>query len=262
MGVGLSEVDSTIVDEICRERATSASVYANAVDLSGYEFWETYQYAGINEAVTNCWYWQLGYWVVEDVVDTVAACNSGSNSVFTSPVKRLSSVSFALGRQSRVNRSVRSIGRGFGRVRRRTDEDKPGYVLSAMDGLAEPCTGRLCNDDIDVIHFNVVVIVSAEAVLPFMERLCSAKEHKFSGFWGRQQEQVFKHNQISILESSWRPVDAESVNHRFYRYGEDAAVELELICEYIFDKAGYDRIKPESIKKALQSEDQTAQTIR
>lgn len=260
-GMRFSKVESTIVDELCRQKSTAGSVYANPVDVSGYEFWKTYEYAGISEAAKDCWYWQLGYWVIEDVIDTIAACNSGSSSVFTSPVKRLSRVSFNLGLEGRGGRSARRRVRAYGGLRRsttrRSNEDKPMYVLSATDGLAEPCTGRLCNDDIDVVHFNVVVLVSAEAVLPFMDELCSAKQHRFSGFLGQEQEQVFKHNQISILESSWSAVDPESMGHRYYRYGEDAVVELDLICEYVFNKAGYDEIKPESIKVSLQAEDQT-----
>ena len=251
-----SKVESTIVDELCRQKATSGLVYANPVGVSGYEFWKTYEYAGMSEAVKACWYWQLGYWVIEDVIDTIAACNSGSGSVFTSPVKRLSNVSFNLGGEGRRGRSAR--GRRFGRPMRRTNEDQPTYVLSAMGGLAQPCTGRFCDDDIDVIHFNVVVLVSAEAILPFMDELCSAKKHPFSGFFGQEQEQIFEHNQISILESSWSPVEPESMAHRYYRYGEDAVVELDLICEYIFNKVGYDAIKPEVIKASLQAEDQTS----
>jgi len=32
---------------------------------------------------------------------------------------------------------------------------------------------------------------------------------------------------------------------------------LELICEYIFSKEGYEEIKPESVKKTLAAEDTT-----
>ena len=37
--------------------------------------------------------------------------------------------------------------------------------------------------------------------------------------------------------------------HKLYRYGEAAAVRLDLICEYIFKKDGYDEIKPETIEE-------------
>lgn len=230
----LSEVDATITDVLCREKAESAFVYTNPADLSGYEFWEGYEYTGMSVAVEDCWYWQLAYWMIEDVIDTIDALNSGSNSVFTSPVKRLLDVNFTA-----------SGGAG------KKTAARPSYVLTIEKGLTKPHTGRFCNDDIDVVHFNVVVIVSTKAVFPFMQQLCSAKQHKFRGFPGKEQEQVFKHNQITILESNIRSIDRKDTTHNFYRYGEDAVVELDLICEYIFYKNGYDEIKPESVKKLL-----------
>jgi hypothetical protein len=232
-----NEVNATITDVLCREKAESASVYANPADLSGYEFWEGYEYTGMDTAVEDCWYWQLGYWVIEDIIDTIDALNSSSNSVFTSPVKRLLGISFAVSDKRMVRAGKKSSA--------------PSYVASIEEALTEPHTGRFCNDDIDVVHFNVVVVVSTKAVLPFMQQLCSAKQHKFRGFSGEEQEQVFKHNQITVLESNIRSVDREDTNHAPYRYGEDAVVELDLICEYIFNKNGYDEIKPESIKESL-----------
>jgi hypothetical protein len=243
--LSLSEVDATIMDVLCRERAQSAFVYANPADLSGYEFWEKYEYIGMDTAVEDCWYWQLAYWVIEDVIDTIDALNSGSNSVFTSPVKRLLDVDFAA--------SDKGTGRGAASDRETGKKAavRPGYVLSIEEAFTEPHTGRFCNDDIDVVHFNVVVVISAKAVLPFMRQLCSAKQHKFRGSSGEEREQVFKHNQITVLKSNIRPVDRGDATHNFYRYGEDAVVELDLICEYIFNKNGYDEIKPESVKESL-----------
>jgi hypothetical protein len=232
----LSEVDATITDVLCREKARSALVYANPTDLSGYEFWEEYEYTGMDTAVEDCWYWQLAYWTIEDIFDTIDALNSGSNNVFTSPVKRLLDVSFAV--------SNKEIGGKAVAV-------KPSYVLSIKEVLTDPHTGRFCNDDIDVVHFNVVVVVSTKAVLPFMQQLCSAKQHKFRGFSGEEQEQVFKHNQITVLESNIKSIDRKDTAHNLYRYGEDAVVELNLVCEYIFNKNGYDEIKPESVKELL-----------
>lgn len=253
-----------IIDALCRARAESASIYANPANLSGYVFWEKYDYAGMDAAVKDCWYYQLAYWIIEDVNDTIDAMNSGSNSVFTSPVKRLLGVWFAPS-------SVIATGHYTGREA--MTRDKPSYVLSIRDGLTDPWTERTCNDDIDVMHFNIGVVVSAKAILPFMQQLCSAKEHKFKGWDGKGQEQIFKHNQITILESKIGPIarggaEYEGTGGRYeyeqgsgaygyedkeihghYRYGEDAVVELELICEYVFNKKGYDEIKPELVKK-------------
>jgi hypothetical protein len=251
----LNDVEATIIDEICRQKAESASVYANPAGLSGYDFWGEYKYdVGRKETIEDCWYHQLAYWVIEDVVDTIGAMNSGSNSVLTSPVKRLLRVGFTASQGT-----YRDYGR-LGSVRgttQKTKGDRPSYVLSIGQGLTESCTGRYCNDDIDVVHFNVVVVVSAKAVLPFMKELCSGKQHKFKGFSGDEQERPFKHNQITILESNIRSIDREDQTHSFYRYGDESVVELDLICEYVFNKKGYDEIKPESVKTALTGQAKT-----
>ncbi len=239
-----SEADATIRDVICRAKAESGYVYANPTDLSGYEYWGGYKYAGMDEAVKDCWYYQLAYWIIEDIVATIDALNSGSDSVFTSPVKRLLRVSFAIG------------GGGSWGYDGRLAGDKPSYVFSSDQGqdptgqtLTISCTARVSDDDIDVVHFNVGVVVSTKAILPFMRELCSAKQHKFKG-WKSEDTlpQPFEHNQITILETNIWPVSQGDEIRSLYRYGEDAVVELDLICEYIFNKEGYDEIKPESVK--------------
>lgn len=259
-GMGRANVvRTTIVDGICKERAKSASVYGNPLDVGGYEFWGDYQYAGSEEAVGDCWYYQLANWVIEDVFATIEKMNSGSSSVFTSPVKRFLGVHFSAdkmgSKRSAGYGGVYGGGRGAMNIRQSTD--KPSYVLSMEEGLAEPCTGRISNEDFDVIHFNVVTVVSTKSIFPFMRQLCSAKEHKFKGFSGKEPEETFKHNQISILEERIIPIDREDPSHQLYRYGEDAVVELDLVCEYIFNRGGYDAIKPESIKTTLAGEDTT-----
>ena len=233
----LSEQDAIIVDVLCREKAETAFVYANPMDVSGYGLWEEYNYAGMDTAVEDCWYWQLAYWIIEDVFKTIEASNSGSNNVFTSPVKRLMRIGFSAPDQP--------IGK---------NPPKPRYVLTAKETLTIPYTGRFCDDNIDVVHFNVVVLVSAKAVMPFMKQLCSAKEHEFKGFSGTEELRRFKHNQITILKSEIKPINRQAQNHEYYRYGEDAVVELNLICEYIFNKNGYDEIKPKSVRKTLGEE--------
>jgi len=245
------DVKDSIIDELCQQKALSASVYANPADLSGYKFWSNFEYVGRDEAVEDCWFWQLGYWIYEDVFDTIKALNYRSNSVFTSPVKRLLSISFA---ESDVAR------RG---VRKTVSADRPNYVLSSEDGLVNrPLTGRVSDEDIDVVHFKIEGLVSAKAVLLFMKQLCSEKEHKFRGFFGEQEEAIFSHNQITILESNIESLDPKDPdyekNHGYYCYGEDAVVKLDLVCEYIFNKKSYDEIKPKSVKGEEPEEEKSA----
>ncbi len=240
--------DSLIREELCLEKARAGTVYANISDLSGYNYWKNYTYeTGMNQSVEDSWYWQLGYWIIEDVFETIKSVNAGSTEVLSSPVKRLIGVSFS------------DVLAGGGS---KADEQLPSYVLSLEEGLAFPCTGRISNDDIDVVHFNVVVIVSAQGVMPFMEALYSAKEHSFKGFDGTGAEQVFKHNQITIVESIMGPVERDDSDNELYRYGEEAVVELQLTCEYILNKKAHSQIKPESVKETLGESEKKEKTSR
>jgi hypothetical protein len=229
---------SRIVDEICMARAKLVSVYGNPSSIGGYDFWKTYQYTSINDSVKDCWYWQIGYWIIEDVFSTVSSMNAGSANVLSSPVKRIEGVGFV------APDALMSIGGVAGKG----TQEKPKYVTKPEEQLTESFTGRVSNDDIDVVHFGVVVALNSKAIIPFMRELCGAKEHKFTGFTGQEPERVFKHNQITILESRVKPVNAKSIDNQYYRYGNDSVVEVELVCEYIFNKKGYEAIKPELVK--------------
>ncbi|MHC4842514.1 MAG: hypothetical protein ACYTEE_01800 [Planctomycetota bacterium] len=232
---------SEIRDVYFIDRAKSISVYTNPSSFSGYTFWENYDFPGKDKAVTDCWYWQIAHWITEDVFATVEAINYGSNSIFTSPVKRIMNVDF----KSSAGFLTTITFRGSSKT---SSSSMPKYVSSLTDAFVQPFTARVSNGELDVVHFNVSVIVSAKAVPRFMQELCGAKEHTFSGFSGTEEKKVFKHNQITILQAQVNAFDTAAPEHQNYRYGEDAVVRVDLICEYIFVKAGYDEIKPEVVK--------------
>jgi hypothetical protein len=253
-------INSLILDQLCEARAKSLLVYVNPADIADYDYWTTFTYEGKDEAVKNCWYHQLGYWVIKDVFDTVAAMNAGHENVLTAPVKRIESISFTMGlkRPRGGGGGVFRGGRGRRSSSQNKDEntDKPTYVRTEQDGLTESCTGRYCDDNINVVHFNVAFVVNAADVMPLMDELCSGKDHRFKGYpYGRQPEQTFKHNQITILESKIGFVNPEALSHRYYRYGPGNAIELELICEYLFKKKGYESILPQPVKDTLAGKD-------
>jgi hypothetical protein len=233
---GAADVER-ITEEFCQSRARNATVYASPASISGYIFWQQFQYTKIEDAVKDCWFWQLGSWIIEDVLDTVGKMNSASSNVFGSPVKRIVYTGFTP--------SGKGKAAGSGQV----PQDRPKYITKPGDMLAESYTGRTSNADIDVVQFSVVVVVSPEGALPFMKELCSAKEHRFYGYKGQGPEQVFKHNQISVLQSRIRPVVVTDTRHRRYRYGPEPIMELELVCEYVFNKKGYEGINPEAMIK-------------
>ena len=127
--------------------------------------------------------------------------------------------------------------------------------MAKKDAMTTPCTNRFGDEAIDIVHFNLSVVVRNDYVVSFMKELCTAKEHRFYGYDGQGAEQVLKHNQITILESKIMKVVHRNGRHNLYRYGEDAVVELDLICEYLLDKKGYEAIYPAVVKAYFADEE-------
>ncbi len=246
----MDKVERMIVDELCRVAARKASFYASPPDIAGYEYWgkspagegmseiSVFTYRSIQQSVEACWYWQLGYWIIEDVFRTIGAMNSRCDNVMDCPVKRLMRISFGPGGDDSAGMSA-----------------PPSYVRTPDEGLTLGHTGRICDEQMDIVQFELVVLIDSRSVLPFMDELCSAKEHTFKGWSAEQPVQKFRHNQITVLEVNVNPVNLDtgggtfsSKGHQLYRYGDEAVVEMKLICEYIFERAGYDEVKPEFIK--------------
>jgi len=224
-----------IVDAVCNKRAESVLVYANPNSFGWYGFWENYKYSGLDTAMKDCWHSQVAYWIYEDVVATINKINAGCDCVYTSGVKRLVGVSF-----SRPAEYVDPMKMVF------SGSDELDYVTDNSPGVlgVEPWTGRMCDDDIDVVHFCVSVIVDSKSFMSFIKELCSEKEHRYrEGYSSSGPERIFKHNQITVLESKIESVDRTATQHEYYRYGDSAVVQMSLICEYIFNRSGYDRIR-------------------
>jgi len=250
-----SGTDKAIIDAICNKRAESISVYATPQAFRWYDFWKEYKYPGQKTALEDSWYSQIAYWIYEDVVETIQAMNRGSNSIYTSPVKRLYGVAF--------QEEVKEPDARRSSSRRGTD--MPYYVLEHADQMlgVEPWTGRKSDGNYDVLHFSIGLVVNSRTMMSFIQELCSAKEHSFRvGFKENGDIKTYKHNQITVLKQSFEPIDRESEVHQDYRYGNEAVVSLYLVCEYVFDRTGYDSLKPESIKVLLgQSEKKQEKTV-
>ncbi len=237
-----NEQEATIIDLLCQERAQDISFYMNVHELPGYEFWSNYEYAGIEQGVEDCWRSQLSYWIIEDVIETSDAMNANYPSVMEAPVKRIMRIGFD--------------GSNSGSIRGRSEHIRLArYAQDTEDWLIDSFTSRVSDSTVDVVHFNVQVLIDAGKILPFMKELSSAKTHTFRGWNGTEQEQTFKRNQITVLQSSYQPIERKVGEHEFYRYGENAVVKLDLICEYMFYKDGYEEVKPDIAEQPEEEED-------
>ena len=237
------KISSALLDAICKNRAESICFYSDIRTFRWYDFWEDYEYIGSDAAIEDCWYSQIAYWIYEDIISTIKMVNIYSECVDESPVKRLLGVSF-----------LNPVGDFSNRHRVSVLRDVPSYLTYLDDSPlgVNPFTGRICNNKIDVVHFSIAVIVKSKSVMIFMKELCTGKEHKFrEGYQEDGQEKTFSHNQVTILQSGISPVIPSEEIHEYYRYGSGAVVRLDLICEYIFYRNGYDEIKPRIIKQQL-----------
>ncbi|MHC4950985.1 MAG: hypothetical protein ACYTEU_08380 [Planctomycetota bacterium] len=185
--------------------------------------------------------------------------NGGTNDVLSSPVKRLLGISFA----GPVIAETRNMNARSFRTERNSTRDIPNYItLTLLSNFLDNLpTARIGNEDIDVVHFAVSVLVDSRFVLEFMKELCSEKAHEFyPEFRAEGQPVQSLHNQITILQTDLKVVDKTEPDHALYRYGKGAVIRLDLICEYQFNRSGYDEIKPEAIKKRLGQSDKTSKS--
>ena len=240
-----------MVDALCIARAESISVYANPASFRWYDFWRNFKYEGAESALRDCWNSQIALWIYDDIVKSIQAMNVGSEKVSTSPVKRLLGVSFSGPVQVGGDRTSGMYGMATAAAGR----DNPNYVTAALPSVfltQHPWTNRVGGPDYDVVHFAVSVIIDSRHVLGFIRELCSEKEHTFrEGFEKDGRIIESRHNQITILQSAVHAVDKDSPVHELYRYGDGAAMQLDLVCEYLLNREGYDQIKPDSIKQVL-----------
>jgi hypothetical protein len=253
-------------DAFLKKRASEMALYATAKVFDWYTFWEEYDFVNEETAVEHCWYSQLAFWVYKDVVESVASMNSISSTVFNSDVKRLVGVNFSRDADylKDVRTTVGSARRGGVRKKRNASQDMPEYVVIDEDMRASvggnslgfqinwPFTDRGCDDNIDVIHFSVAVVITADAVFPFIKELCSQKEHVYTGYLKDIKPSTFKRNQITVLKYQQEPVNLIDDDHERFRYGDKAVVKLSLTCEYVFNRSGYDVIKPTSVVKHIE----------
>lgn len=250
-----SVADNPMVSALCTARAERIAMYANPRVFSWYDFWESYQFLGADIALRDCWFAQTAYWIYEDVVATIETMNTGSERVADSPVKRLLGVSF----QHPVSDlptgySPINVPRGMGGLPTGLAGDQPAYILPGMAGplAVIPWTTRTCNEDIDVVHFAVSVIVDSRFTQAFLKELCSSKPHTYrEGFQENGPQRQARHNQITVLANTFSAIDKQSPAHVYYRYGTDAVMRVDLVCEYLFYRKAYDMIKPEPIKVLL-----------
>lgn len=234
-----------------RKRAESMRVYAWPYAFAGYDYGSTLSVTNKDRALAQCWYWQVAYWIQEDIADTIIATNEGAKDELNAPIKRLIAISFSspdaaslirLGRVGGTS-TMGPMSGEMGSGGLAMDPEAPHYYKAGVPDTVCPTgtlTARVSNEDIDVVHFSFGVVMRSSSLMPFIKHLCSEKKHTFRGFDGKAAPQEFVHNQISVLAGTVAPVDLAVDEAMYYRYGDDALYKVNLVCEYVFNRGGYD----------------------
>lgn len=245
-----------VLEALCLSRAQEISVYAHPSAFVWYSFWEKYQFAGENQALQDCWDSQIAYWIYQDIIETIQKMNGTVSTVDKSVVKRLVGIRFSgpvTYEQDRTNMymmmETMSMSSETG------GRDIPNYITPVLfsNFLDYSPTGRVSNEDVDIVHFAVSVLVDNRFVLSFLKELCSEKSHRYRLDFSASGELVEngRHNQITVLQCETTVIDPLSPEHRLYRYGKCAVMQLNLVCEYQFYRKSYDMIKPQPIQQRL-----------
>ena len=241
-----NEESEMIIDAFCKDRALKAKVYAAPTIIPWFDFWRPQQYKFVSQniAVQDCWNSQVAFWIYEDIAQTINQLNGSSRSIMDAPVKRIMGISFtqiADGSQARGSRTTTS------------SIDTPLYVTEQSPSIfvADSFTRRVSDENIDVVHFSLSLILAVNKIPDFMQAISAEKSHTFRGWDGKSQPKECKRNQITILKFDTSPIEHQSANHKYYRYGDNAVVQWTGVCEYIFSRKAYESVMPKSISDKI-----------
>ena len=271
--------EAILIDDLRRNRAGQISVYVSPDSFCCYDYWKNHDGTGDAEAMLmDSWFTQIAAWIEEDVVLSINQVNNRDASVLKNPVKRLIEISFAGGPATQSDdRTTTSSARGgtlsrqqesqIGRREQNSESYLPDYVVrktfSASREEKEVLTGnmttsmtkRASDELIDVVHFEFAVIIDTTAVIDFINALQSLKHD-------RQNPDLHKRNQITVLEYVLEPVDVEQEVAAGYHYGPASLGVMRIICEYFFFKSGYEKYKPDPVKDLFLQDQKTTGTSR
>ncbi|MBN1764353.1 MAG: hypothetical protein JW860_03770 [Sedimentisphaerales bacterium] len=267
-GVGLAGQEETpqerLIDDLRNSKAESISIYANPESFCCYDFWKSNPEDSLNVMLEFSWFSQIALWIQEDVVLSINQLNDTSVSVLYNPIKRLVEISFggesiygATGGTTTSATQLQIVERRRSGsqdmlpvyVTESDTDSSSGQVMAAVDSserypgsMTATFNKHVSNDLIDVVHFEVAVIIDTTRIIDFINALQSIKE----------PEGPNKRNQITVLDMQVEPVNILDEKEGGYRYGMGSLGALRLICEYVFFKDGYEQYKPASVKKMLE----------
>ena len=232
-----------LIVELRQRKAKSMKVYAPSEAFCCYTYWRGQpEAASMKKMIKESWFTQLAAWIQEDVALAIMQMNAESPNVLTSPIKRLMAVQFS--GQTPTGQATRAVSSSTPSRMTRTEGEAsellPEYYdeAAAAGDIKKAYTGRLGNDLIDVVHFDVIVVMEDSRIGDFINALQGPK------YTSREN---YPRAQITVLGLNVESIDLESHAADGYYYGPGALKRVLLPCEYFFFKKGYQRFKPREV---------------
>jgi hypothetical protein len=129
----------------------------------------------------------------------------------------------------------------------------PAAGGATYEGQITPSwTHRSCDDIVDVVQFEVAVVIDTDRINDFINVLQSEKTTPVTGADGKTTSENWR-NQITVLLASVDPVSVDAEKNGGYYYGSASLGVLRVVCEYLFFKSGYDKYKSNAVKKVFEA---------
>ena len=177
------------------------------------------------------WYAQMGLWVQQDVVNTIAELNKDSHDVEHSPVKQLLQILVASDKNmyaipSPPEGTPAVVASATPTVATNTDADP-----LPKDFTVSP-TGRICNGVFDVVHFTVSMNVQAADI----NRVIQGLER------GRL---------LTVFQTDIQAVNSAEMKQLGYYFGSNPVATITLNCEELFMRDWTRPYMPPPVKQLL-----------
>lgn len=220
------EATEKLPEQLMHQAAASHKVY---VEADAMDFDQAVQKAAFNgqpASAVDMWYAQMGLWIETDVAKAIATANASSNSILTSPVKRLIKITLPRADKGFYIMDVSQSGN-----RGNNQTPPPPVAPGTLVAAASP-SGRVSNTLYDVVHFEMSVDVEADMIPVFLKDLTG--------------DQFIYVNELNLSK-----VDSIAMQRQGYLYGDKPVARLDLKCEMLFLRDWTAPLMPPEIKQYL-----------
>lgn len=180
----------------------------------------------------DVWYAQMGLWIQEDVIKSVAALNARSQNLENSPVKQIVMIMAAPPDKSMYVLSTTAAASADASG----GAASPNPANSDADPLPKDYTtsptGRVCNGVFDVVHFKVVLNVQAADI----DRVISELE---------------RDRFLTVYQAGVQAINSVAKRQEGYYFGSHPIVTLFLDCEELFMRDWTKKLMPQTVKQYL-----------